>query len=270
MNQLCLRWDHGESVFTGDDRPIDTSRYEIAAIAKDGPARSFVETHHYARSWVNARYRFGLYHRTGLLVGVAVYSHPLRDIVLSRWFETAPAVELGRLVLLDGLGCNGETFFVGETFRLLRREGIEGVVSFSDPVKRTTLDGREVMPGHVGIVYQGCNARWTGIAKADTLRLLPDGSAIHRRAIQKIRDDDGGEEWIAKLQAAGAGPFTGDGRAWLEEWLPKVTRPLPHTGNHRYVFGLSRFWRRRHPANPEAYPDPPKGRVPPRFGRRAA
>ena len=57
------------------------------------------------------------------------------------------AVELGRLVLLDEVPGNGESWFIARCFELLRREGIVGVLSFSDPVPRTTADGRKVLPG---------------------------------------------------------------------------------------------------------------------------
>ncbi len=37
------------------------------------------------------------------------------------------ATELGRFVLLDSVPANGESFFLGQCFTLLRREGLAGV-----------------------------------------------------------------------------------------------------------------------------------------------
>jgi hypothetical protein len=44
-------------------------------------------------------------------------------------------------VLLDEVPGNGETWFLGRAFRLLRQEGFVGVVSFSDPCQRTNQHG---------------------------------------------------------------------------------------------------------------------------------
>ena len=46
------------------------------------------------------------------------------------------------------------TRLLGRVFRLAGREGVRGVVSFSDPVARHDAAGGLVFPGHVGIVYQ--------------------------------------------------------------------------------------------------------------------
>ena len=48
------------------------------------------------------------------------------------------------------------TRLIGQVFQLARREGVRGVVSFSDPVARRDATGRVVFPGHIGIVYQAC------------------------------------------------------------------------------------------------------------------
>lgn len=244
MNQ---RWRARRAIFRRPDEQIKTSEYDVESIADDRTARDFVIATHYSQSYPAARFRFGLY-RHGELAGVAVFSHPCNDRSLSKVFPDAglDAVELGRFVLLDEVPGNGETWMIARCFEQLRRhEGITGVVAFSDPVPRTTSDGRLVFPGHLGTIYQASNAVYLGRGTARTLRLLPDGRVLAPRTLQKIRARERG--WSAAvqlLQAYGAGPLPAgdppDAARWLREWLPRLTRPLRHPGNLKYAFSLSR------------------------------
>jgi len=210
---------------------VDPGALEVARIADDTTARSFVEAHHYAHSYPAARFRFGLYTRTGDLVGVAVFSHPVNDRVLTGVFATPllEAVELGRFVLLDEVPANAETWFLARCFRALRTEGIAGVLAFSDPVARTRSDGGIVHPGHVGWIYQAGNAHYLGRGTARTLRLLPDGTVLHERALQKVRAGERGAAGVARRLDRAAG-----GEGTLAEQLRAATRTLRHPDNHRY------------------------------------
>ena len=233
---------------------IQTRLYEVAAIPADTPVKQFVLAHHYSRTYPAARFRFGLYAPGGELHGVAVFSHPCNQAVLTRLFPSPPIdyVELGRFVLLDEVPGNGESWFLGRCFDLLRREcGIVGVVSFSDPQPRTAEDGRVVFPGHVGTIYQAHNAIYLGRGTPRTLRLLPDGTVLSERAVQKLRQRDRGWRYVAdRLVAAGADdpPAQGDPRVWARRWIARLTRPLRHPGNHRYAWGLHRFAKAALPA----------------------
>lgn len=217
--------------------------YEVAPIVDDSTAKRFVVAHHYSGSYPAARYRFGLFDRSGL-VGVAVFSHPVSPATL----ELAPGaerVELGRLVLLDTVPANGESWFVARCFELLRGAGVDGVVSFSDPMPRRTAAGAVAFGGHVGTIYQALNATYLGQATPRTIRLLPDGAVMSARAIQKIRAGERGARYALRhLLEAGAEPPDGDIRAWLRRELPRVTRAVRHPGNHRYVWALDRRLRR--------------------------
>src|SRR5215471_14601724 len=136
MNQLPLiftqRWRNRRDLYRPAGEVICPSDYEVAAIADDTTAKAFVTRHHYSTRYVAARERVGLY-RHGALVGVAVFSHPVRNAVLTNVFpgNARESVELGRFVLLDDVPGNGETWFLARCFELLRREGYRGVVSFS-------------------------------------------------------------------------------------------------------------------------------------------
>lgn len=167
-------------------------------------------------------------------------------------------VELGRLVLLDSVPGNGESWMVARCFELLKREGIAGVVSHSDPVPRRTADGSVVLPGHCGFVYQALNAIYTGRTRARTLRLLPDGRVLSDRSLAKIRAAD--SRWrsaAAPLIEAGADEpeeISPAGlRSWAALWVPRLTRPLWHGGNHRYCWALNKRLRKSLPAE-LAYP----------------
>lgn len=243
----CLRWRDRRGSYRPARETIRRAEYDIVRIDEDTTPRRFVETHHYSASYPAARERFGLY-RLGDLAGVAVFSHPTNDAVLTGRFPGLAArdgVELGRLVLLDEVPANGESWFVARCFEQLR-DRYRAVVSFSDPVERQTLDGRVVMPGHVGTVYQALNARYHGRGTARTLRLLPDGTVLSARAIQKMRAaEKGWRAVVAQLTAIGAATIPvdapeSDRRAWVRNAVATFTRPLRHPGNHRYAWALDR------------------------------
>jgi len=67
-------------------------------------------------------------------------------------------LDLGRFVLLDEVPGNGETFFLGRCFDLLRREGLAGVVSFCDPLPRHTEVGETFHRGRIGTYLPGVYA----------------------------------------------------------------------------------------------------------------
>jgi hypothetical protein len=237
-----LRWRERRSLFRLPGDVFRPAQYDVVQLHDDRLCKPFVLRHHYANSYPAARFRFGLFRR-GELAGVAVFSHPCNDRVLTNVFGGRPtdSVELGRFVLLDEVPFNGESWLLGRCLRLLRQQGMRGVVSFSDPFPRTTAEGRLVFPGHTGTIYQAGNATYLGRGTARTLRLLPDGTVFSDRAQQKVRAREQGWEYAsAQLVQFGASPLRpqGDSRAWLAHWLSLLTRPLRHPGNHRYAWAL--------------------------------
>lgn len=250
------RWRDGLASYRPAE-PIRTAEYEVAAIPGDVTAKAFVVGHHYSKSYPAARFRFGLYHR-GALEGVAVFGVPMRQEVFRPLTGTyADTTELSRFVLLDEVPGNGETWFLARCFELLKAAGQTGVVSFADPVPRTTADGSKLFPGHVGTIYQAFNGVHVGRGTARTLHLLPDGRVFSDRAAQKIRKLERGWGYAAaQLEAFGASPMGGqDPHQWLREWTAKLTRPLKHPGNFKYAWALDRRGRR---ALPPSQPYPKK------------
>jgi hypothetical protein len=255
LTPVCQRWRERRDSYRTAREPFDPRACEVAAIPDDTTARAFVEAHHYERTLPPARFRFGLYERDEL-VGVAVFSVPAQDAVTACLpGERDERTELGRLVLLDRVLANAESWFVARCFDALRREGLTGVVSFSDPTPRSALDGRLVMPGHVGNVYQALSAVYLGTTRVDTTRLLPDGTAFSNRAAAKIRKGECGWRYaVDRLVAHGATPPRSgeEMRTWLARELPRVTRSQ-RGAKHKYAWTLLRRDRRHLPAS-KPYP----------------
>lgn len=257
----CQRWRARRDAYRRPDEPIRTLEHEVAEIPDDTTARAFVERHHYSGSYPAARARYGLY-RGAALVGVAVFSHPANDRVVTNLgggLGARDGMELGRFVLLDEVAGNGETWFLARCFELLRARGdVAAVVSFSDPCPRSCADGRVLFAGHVGTIYQAHNAAYLGRGTSRTLRLLPDGTVFSDRAAQKIRARERGWRYAAaKLVLHGArDPVDGeDLGAWLRAALALVTRTMRHPGNHRYAWPIGRRNRRLFDApDPARYP----------------
>ncbi len=266
LTDVVQRWRGGRASYELAGAPINTRLYEVAPIDGEGAdniAKTFVTAHHYSRSMGAARERVGLY-RGGDLVGLAVFTVPAQVKVLDHLpCPRAVGVELGRLVLLQGVEANGESWFIARAFELLRARGYEGVISHADPVPRTNIGGEEVKPGHIGLVYQATNAVYRGLATARTLQLLPDGRVFNNRTQSKIRARERG--WRAavdELVGAGAAPPASTGTAadlaaWMRAELPRITRKLKHSGNLRYIFGLTPAVRKR---LPPSLPYPKMGR----------
>jgi len=200
-------WTHGRGSYRVAGEPIESRRYEVASIADDRTAKAFVVAHHYSGTYPAARFRFGLYRRHEL-VGVAVFSVPANPRSLAVLpGSAADSVELGCFVLVDDVPANGESWFLGRCFAQLRREGLAGVGSFSDPVLRTDAAGCVVFGGHLGTIYQAHNATYRGRSRAELRRVLPDGSVVHNRALTKIRNRRRGWRYaVAQLVRAGARP----------------------------------------------------------------
>lgn len=210
----CLRCrDQRQSWRHRSEGGFDASVFEVAAL-DDRTAKAYVERNHYSGTYVASRLRYGLWNRHGALLGVAVLSIPVQRAVLTLPFpELEPydeSLELGRFVLDDQVPANGESWFLGRVFRLAAREGIRGVVSFSDPVARRDAAGCLVFPGHIGIIYQASNAIFSGRGSSRILHLLPDSARSPRtRAVEaakprhRARIRRGGTSWIRRAASSG-------------------------------------------------------------------
>lgn len=256
----CQRWRDRRGTYRPAGEPVDTTTLGVEQL-EQRDARAFVVRHHYSRSYPADRLRVGLLRsrpfRRAELVGVAVFSVPMSQRVIPKWTGQDPAagVELGRLVLLDDVEANAESWFVARALRLVRRElpQVRAVVSFSDPLPRRGLDGTLVTPGHVGTVYQALNARHVGRTNRATIVLGPDGRVVPNRTMTKIRRGErGAGPAIERLVKLGAPPRRAheDGRAWLHRALADGHRfrRVRHPGNLAYTWTVGDRRQRRRAA----------------------
>jgi hypothetical protein len=239
------RWRDRRERWVAAGPVIEPSAYRVDLI-EERLARAFVCAHHYSGSFPAARLSAGLF-RGRELVGAAVFSVPMNNRAIPRWagIDAHAGAELGRLVLLDDVPGNGESWFVARALGLLAAEKrCEAVISYSDPVERLNAMGEVVKPGHIGVVYQALSAAYRGRSGERTGYLAPSGQPISGRALSKLRlGERGCAAVLAQLEAMGA-PARGwreEGRAYVdrlagEGWLTRYRHP----GNHAYVFPLSR------------------------------
>jgi hypothetical protein len=256
MQQLSLvqLWKEGRSRFRPRGELARKADFRFDVIHRDF-ARLFVERHHYLGSMPAARLSVGMFERaTETLVGVAVFSQPSsqKSVPKRTGLDPQAGINLGRFVLLDRVPTNGETMFLGQAFRLLRRAkpDVRAVVSYSDPMERTTSAGEVVMPGHWGCIYQAHNGRYVGRTKGETVYLTADGRSVQPRSLSKLRNGEkGGGAYYETLLEMGAPE-----RRRGEHWRTWATRSLDsfrrhrHPGNHVYVWGLDRRSSRSFPS----------------------
>jgi hypothetical protein len=271
---FCQRWRAGTPTW----RPVheggfNVRRYRVVPIP-EAPARRFIEENHYSRSFPAARMSFGLLEGDHL-VGAAVLGVPMHPAVLTKPFPTLDAdtaADLSRLVLLDDVPSNAESFVLGRLFRLAAEHGLRGLVAFSDPLPRI-MAGAVLLPGHIGHVYRVTSGRYLGRGTARTVTMLPDGTVLTARAQSKVNRGERGAAGVqARLVRLGAQAFSSlvppdewtpaagstnwrdlplsDRQvAWLEAALTRVgARRVRHRGCHRFAWPVGdRGWRRRCP-----------------------
>jgi hypothetical protein len=242
--RACQRWRAGRTSYRPAGEPLDTRRYEVTPI-DFADAKAYVSAMHYSRSMPASRLQIGLWHkaspaRAAALAGVVVFSVPMQESAIPAWLdELHPrlGIEIGRLVLDEDVPGNGESWFLGRAFRLLRQRlpEVRGVLSYCDPVERRDADGRVTKRGHVGVVYRAHNGTYVGRSSARTLTLAADGRCISERALSKIRCDEQGAAYaMRQLSDLGAPP-----RRFGEDGVDYVARALREGG----------FQRVRHPGN---------------------
>jgi hypothetical protein len=186
------------------------------------------------------------------LVGVAVFSVCMQPAAIRKHLGVEPAagVELGRFVLLDDVPGNGETWFLARAFRLLKeaKPDVCAVLSYADPMPRSTDCGYMIKPGHFGTIYQAFNGRFVGRARSRSLTLDRRGLVLNERSLSKIRKGERGEDYAYRqLLEAGAPkrkPLE-DGASYLKRALAEGPfRRVRHPGNLAYAWGLDKRSRR--------------------------
>jgi hypothetical protein len=267
--EFCQRWTKGREFYRPAGEPIRVTEFGVERIS-DSESKVFVADHHYAPNSPPQILSMGLFRKTGVrrsrLVGVCRFSVPMNQRAIPKHTGQAPrnGCELGRLVLLDEIAANGESFFVARALKGLAAEKphIHAVVSYCDPMPRHRADGTAFKRGHIGTCYQALNARHVGRAKPRTLLMTRDGQVISERALSKLRNDESGSAYVYRqLLSAGcqrrkAGEATTD---YLERAIKEGgLRKTRHPGNlvYSWAIGGPRNRRTRQQQLPEALPYP--------------
>ncbi len=82
ITPVCQRWRERRDLYRPKGEVMDPREYEVSALPT-AEAKMFVISHHYSGTFPAARRSFAL-HRRGQLVGVAVFSHPASNAVLTK------------------------------------------------------------------------------------------------------------------------------------------------------------------------------------------
>lgn len=139
-----------------------------------GLGKDFIKKHHYSKGVHNGPITYGLFDEDNL-VGVIAFATPSSEAVCASVFgpeRKRQVTELHRLVLLDSVPKNGESFFIARALKLLKKDRpyYSAVLSFADSTQ-----------GHVGTIYQACNAIYCGTTAKATFYLDQDGRLRHPR-----------------------------------------------------------------------------------------
>jgi len=144
------------------------SIFNIKCISRSA-ANSFIEKHHYLKDSVHPfpKFWFGLF-IYDKLVGVTIYGLPQGISSVKSWFglsnDNLNIIELTRLCVIPELNnTNATSFFLGNTIKILKSEGVSAIISLADSSK------------HVGSIYQVCNFCYYGLTDKKTDFYCADG-----------------------------------------------------------------------------------------------
>jgi hypothetical protein len=248
---FCKRWKARREFRVLPEHRFDPAYFAVDVV-NERAAKAFVEAEHYSGSYPAARIALGLFRKAPEspieLKGVAVISVPMNERAVEKHLGVHPreGAELGRFVLHDDVGFNGETWFLSRAFKLLKTEkpDLRGLISYADPVERRASDGTLTKNQHWGTIYKAASAHHVGIGTPRTLTLAPNGTVVSERSISKIRNGERGHVYAeAMLVAQGAEPraFGEDPALWVKRALASPAfRRMRHPGNLVYAFSFDR------------------------------
>ena len=143
----------------------------------------FIEKHHYSHNvnGVQSLYHYGLFTEGNFglpkMIGAMMYAHPSMPATAKKYNPINPdkCLELRRLVCIDDTPKNTESYFIGQTFKLLKRDtDMEVIVSFADQHH-----------GHTGIIYKATNFEYLGETSKGRI-LMVDGKEMHSRSLNQL------------------------------------------------------------------------------------
>jgi hypothetical protein len=245
------RWLHQKTTFIPPSDCFKATRAK-AEVIPFRMAADFVTTHHYSGAVGTCRLAVGLFYKPSpfepdFLGGVAIIGNPIQPASIRSYFEgmdPSLGVEMNRLVLLDSIPFNAESFLIGRALRMLRRKSPElrGVLSYCDPMPLYTADGRLSKRGHSGVVYRCTNAAYRGKSKPRIQYLNADGRVVSERSISKLRLGEAGDDGMYRqLLALGAPERRSDEK--VEEYIKRALTEGPfrrqrHAGKNVFAWEL--------------------------------
>lgn len=136
-------------------------------------ANSIQVKHHYLHTKASCVYSFGLYDSDNNIVGVILYGNPTAPTTIDICGKENrdKVIEITRLWVKDGTPKNTESYFIGNTIKLIDKEII---VAFADPDA-----------GHIGIVYQASNFHYTGKSERKGGVIAIKNNPIHNKTLWK-------------------------------------------------------------------------------------
>ena len=184
----------------------------------------FIEKHHYSHNvnGVQSLYHYGLFTEGNFgipkMIGAMMYAHPSMPATAAKYNPINPTkcLELRRLVCIDATPKNTESFFIGQTFKLLKRDtDMAVIVSFADQHH-----------GHTGVIYKATNFDYLGETSRGRI-LMVDGKEMHSRSLNQL-DRPYGRELKRRYEA-------GDENIFWKNTKPK----------HIYVYYLNKKIKRQ-------------------------
>jgi hypothetical protein len=138
--------------------------------------RDFIEKWHYSGN-INgciADFCYALYNTDDEMVGAMFYGRMAMANQWKRFSETPEnVIELRRLCCIDDTPKNTESFFIGKSLRLLKKDWCEGiVVSYAD---------KEY--GHGGTIYKASNFKMVGEINGARV-IMHNGKRYHDKTIR--------------------------------------------------------------------------------------
>ncbi len=184
----------------------------------------YIEKRHYSHyvNGVQSLYHYGLYKEGNFglpkMIGAMMYAYPSMPATAAKYNPINPTkcLELRRLVCIDDTPKNTESYFIGQTFKMLKRDtDMEVVVSFADQHH-----------GHTGVIYKATNFEYLGETARGRV-LMVDGKEMHSRSLNQL-DRPYGRELNRRYKA-------GDENIFWKNTEPK----------HIYVYYLNKRIKRQ-------------------------
>ena len=184
----------------------------------------FIEKHHYSHNVnvVQSLYHYGLFTEGNFglpkMIGAMMYAYPSMPATAAKYNPINPTkcLELRRLVCIDDTPKNTESYFIGQSFKLLKRDtDMEVIVSFADQHH-----------GHTGVIYKATNFDYLGETGKGRI-LMVDGKEMHSRSLNQL-DRPYGRELNRRYKA-------GDENIFWKNTEPK----------HIYVYYLNKRIKRQ-------------------------